>query len=99
MAVWISPGSEDEFVDQDYRDAFPDEAVLVNQLITIPFNDGAVSPRQLLLEQLRVSTNKINAFERLHAPTECTEIDTTSQGLLNLEIGDLQGGQYACFNK
>lgn len=96
--VWLNPnGSEDEFLDEEMRSIFPDKAVLSNQVLTFPFNSGAISPKQLNM-QLKYWATKINSFERLHNRTSCVAVDVTTSDHLNLEFGALEGGQYACFN-
>lgn len=82
----------------EFKELFPDRALLKEQYWHFARNDGAVSYRQIekYLAQL---ASRIAKAERLYDKTECNKgVNVLSEGHYSAEVGGLNGGEYACYD-
>lgn len=83
------------FLSQEFRQSFPDPAVLEGQFEYWPIGGGIISYRHAA-EILSIMAPALAKMERIHDSTSCTIADVTS--ILHAQNG-LSGGSYACFDR
>lgn len=83
------------FIAQDFRNDFPDPAVLQGQYAYWPIGGGIISFKHAA-EILSIMAPALAKMERIHDRTSCTEADVTS--IAHAQDG-LSRGTYACFDR
>jgi len=77
---------------------FPDKALLNNQVVHWPLNDGAISYTSAA-RSFDEMTRKLNEAVKQYDSTQCVNTDVTAISFLSSQFGGLKGGEYACYYK
>eukprot|EP00977_Amphora_coffeiformis_P021724 scaffold9782_cov150-Amphora_coffeaeformis.AAC.3 len=83
------------FTSQEFRESFPDPAVIQGQYEYWPIGGGIISYRHAA-EILSIVAPTLASVERIHPSTECTPADVTSVEHAQDGVGP---GEYACYDR